>query len=80
MRLQTGDIQPLVVHARENGPYLVQNTLLMPGDVSLYIMNDSDSHIQLTARMVVYMGLEALHIEEVSATHGLLRIGIVNLR
>ena len=45
VRIQTGDIHPLVVQARKNGPYLVPNTLLMPGDSSLYIMNYSDSHI-----------------------------------
>ena len=61
-----------MVHAGKNRPYLVPNTLLMPGDVSLYIMNDSDSHIQLKDGMVVAMGQEALHIEEVSASDGLL--------
>ena len=44
----------------------------MPGDVSLYIMNDSDSHIQLNDGMVVVVGREALHIEEVSESDGLL--------
>ena len=44
----------------------------MPEDVSLYIMNDSDSHIQLKDGMVVAIGQEALHIEEVSASDGLL--------
>ena len=48
----------------------VPNTLLMPGDVSLYIMNDSDSHIQLKYDMMVAIGQEVLHIEEVS--HGML--------
>ena len=47
VRIQTDDIHPVIVQARKNGPYLVTNTLLMPGDASLYIMNDSDSHIQL---------------------------------
>ena len=42
--------------------FLVPNTLLMPGDASLYIMNDSDSHIQLKEDMVVAVGQEALHI------------------
>ena len=42
----------------------------MPGDVSLYIMNDSDSHIQLKDNMVVVVGQEA--IEEVSESDGLL--------
>ena len=50
VRIQTGDIHPVVVQARKNGPYLVPNTLLMPWDVSLYIMNYSDSHIQLKDR------------------------------
>ena len=44
----------------------------MPGDVSLYIMNYSDSHIQLKDGMVMAIGQEALHIEEVSASDGLL--------
>ena len=44
----------------------------MPGGVSLYIMNDSDSHIQLKEGMVVAIGQEALHIGEVSAADGLL--------
>ena len=66
MRIQTDDIHPVVVQARKNLSYLVPNTLLMPGDVSLYIMNDSDSHIQLKDGMVVAIGQEALHIEEVS--------------
>ena len=65
MRIQIDDIHPVVVQARKNGPYLVPNTLLMPGDASLYIMNDSDSHIQLKEDMVVAVGQEALHIEEV---------------
>ena len=66
VRIQTDDIHPVVVQARKNGPYLVPNTLLMPGDVSLYIMNDSDSYIQLKYSMVVAVRQEALHIEEVS--------------
>ena len=44
----------------------------MPGNVSLYIINDSDSHIQLKDGMVVAVGQEALQIEEVSASDGLL--------
>ena len=72
VRIQTDDIHPVVVKARKNGPYLVPNTLLMPGDASLYIMNDSDSHIQLKDDMVVAVGQEALHIEEVSESDGLL--------
>ena len=44
----------------------------MPGVVSLYIINDSDSHIQLKDGMVVDVGHEALHIEEVVASDGLL--------
>ena len=44
----------------------------MPVDASLYIMNDSDSHIQLKDGMVVAVGQEALHIEEVSESDGLL--------
>ena len=52
VRIQTDDIHPVVVQARKNGPYLVPNTLLMPWDASLYIMNDSDSPIQLKAGMV----------------------------
>ena len=67
MRIQTDNIHPVVVQVRKNGPYLVPNTLLMPGDASLYIMNDSDSHIQLKDGMVV-----ALHIEEVYESYGLL--------
>ena len=39
---------------------------------SLYIMNDSDSHIQLKDDMVVAVGQEALHIEVVSVSDGLL--------
>ena len=62
----------MVVQARKNGPYLIPNTLLMPGDVSLYIMNDWDSHIQLKYGMVMAIGQEALHTEEVSASDGLL--------
>ena len=57
VRIQTGDIQPVVVQARKNGPYVVPNTLLMPGDVSLYSMNDSDSHIQLKDDIVVSLCL-----------------------
>ena len=72
VRIQTDDIHPVVVQARKNGPYLVPNTLLMPGEGSLYIMIDSDSHIQLKDDMVVAVGQEALHIEEVSASDGLL--------
>ena len=72
VRIQTDDIHPVVVQARKNGPYLVPNTLLMPWDASLYIMNDSDSHIQLKEDMVVAVGQEALHIEEVSESDGLL--------
>ena len=72
VRIQTDDIHPVVVQARKNGPYLVPNTLLMPGDASLYIMNDSNSHIQLKEDMVVAVGQEALHIEEVSESDGLL--------
>ena len=44
----------------------------MPGDASLYIMNDSDSPIQLKDDMVVAVGQEALPIEEVSESDGLL--------
>ena len=44
----------------------------MPGGASLYIMNDSDSHIQLKDGMVVSVGQEALHIEELSESDGLL--------
>ena len=72
MRIQTDDIHPVVVQAMKNGPYLIPTTLLMPVDVSLYIMNDSGSHIQLKDDMVVAIGQEALHIEEVSASDGLL--------
>ena len=43
----------------------------MLGDASLYIMNDSDSHIQLEDNMVVALGQEALHIEGVSESNGL---------
>ena len=35
-------------------------------------MNDSDSHIQIKDDMVVAIGQEALHIEELSASAGLL--------
>ena len=72
MRIQTDDIHPVMVQARKNEPYLVPNTLLMPGDASLYIMNDSDSPIQLKDGMVVAVGQEALHIGEVSKSDGLL--------
>ena len=72
VRIQTDDIHTVVVQARTNEPYLVSNTLLMPGDASLYIMNDSDSHIQLKDDMVVAVGQEALHIEEVSESDGVL--------
>ena len=65
MRIQTDDIYPVVVQARKN-------TLLMPGDASLYIMNDSDSHIQLKNDMVVVVGQKSLHIEGVSESDGLL--------
>ena len=72
MRIETDDIHPMVVQAMKNGPYLVPNTLLMPGDNSLYIMNDSGTHIQLKDGMLVAVGQEALHIEEVSESDGLL--------
>ena len=71
-RIQTDNIHPVVVQARKNGPYLVQNTLVITWDVSFYIMNDSDSHIQLKDGMVVAIGQETLHIDEVSASDGLL--------
>ena len=61
------------VQARKNVPYLVPNTLLMTGDVSLYIMNDSDSHIQLKDGIGGAIGQEALHKEEVSVSDGLLK-------
>ena len=70
VRIQKGDIHSVVVQVRKNGHYLVPNTLLMQGNVSLFIMNDSDSHIQLRDGMVVAMRQEALHIEEVSAADG----------
>ena len=60
----------MVIQARKYGPYLVPHTLLMPGDVSLYIMNDSDSHTQFKYGIVVAMGQEAVHREEVSAADG----------
>ena len=44
----------------------------MPGGARLYIMNDSDSHIQLKDDMAVTVGQESLHIEEVSESAGLL--------
>ena len=72
MRIQTDDIHPVVVQARKNGRYLVPNTLLITWDVSLNIMNDSDSHIQHKDGMVLAIGQEALHIEEVSASDKLL--------
>ena len=72
VRIQTDDIHPVVVQARKNEPHLVPSTLLMPGDASLYIMNDSDSHIQLKDDMVVDVGQEALHIKDVSESDGLL--------
>ena len=56
VRMQTDDIHPVVIQARKIVPYLVPNTLLMPGDASLYIMNDSDSHIQLKDGMMVAIG------------------------
>ena len=62
----------MVVQARKNGPYLVPNPLLIPGNVSLYIMNDSDSHFQIKDGMVVAIGQETLHTVEVSAANGLL--------
>ena len=58
--IQTDNIHPVVVQARKNGLYLVPNTLLMSGDASLYILYDSDSHIQLKDDMVVTVGQEAL--------------------
>ena len=61
VRIQTDDIHPVVVQPRNNGPYFVPNTLLMPGDASLYIMNDSDSHIQLKDDMAVAVGQEAYY-------------------
>ena len=72
MRIQTDYIHLVVVPARKNGPYLVPYTLLMPGDASLYIMNDSDSYIQLKDDTVVVVGQEALHTEKVSESDGLL--------
>ena len=56
VRIQTDDIHLVVVQTRKNVPYLVPNTLLIPGDASLYSMNDSDSHIQLKDYMVVAVG------------------------
>ena len=47
VRIRTGDIHPVVLQARKNGPYLVPNTLLMQCDVCLYVMNDSDSQFNL---------------------------------
>ena len=44
----------------------------MTGGASLYIMNDSDSHIQLKDDMMVAVGQEVIHIEEVSESDGLL--------
>ena len=72
VRIQTDDIHPVVVQARKNGPYLVPNTLLVQGEASIYIMNDSDSHIQLKDDMVVAVGQESLHIDEVSESDRLL--------
>ena len=72
MRIQTPDIYLVVVQAWNNGPYLVPSTLLMPGGASSYIINDADSHIQLKNDMVVSVGQEALHIEEVSESDVLL--------
>ena len=72
VRKQTGDLRPVVVQARKNVLYLVSNVLLIPGDVSSYIMNNSDSHIQLKDGMVVAIEQETLHIEKVSASDGLL--------
>ena len=40
VRIQTDNIHPVVVQARKNGPYLVPTTFLMPGNASLFIMND----------------------------------------
>ena len=72
MRIQTSDTHPVVVQAIKNGHYLVSNSILMQGHVSLYIMNDSDSHIQLKDGMVVAIRQETLDIDEVSAEDGLL--------
>ena len=72
MGLQSDNIHPVVRQASKNGPYLVPNILLIPGNVNLYIMNDSDSYIQPKDGMVVAVGQDALHIEEVSASDGLL--------
>ena len=63
MRIDTDYIHPVVVQARKNGPYLVPKQLM---NATLYIMNDSDSHIQLKVDMVVAVGQKALHKEEVS--------------
>ena len=38
--IQTDDIHPVVVQAKKNGPYLIPNNLLIPGDVSLYTRKD----------------------------------------
>ena len=38
VRVQTDDINLVVVQARKNGPYLVPNTLVMLRDVSLYVL------------------------------------------
>ena len=54
VRRQADHIHLVLVQARKNGPYLVPYwILLMPEDVSLYIMNYSDSHIQLKDGMEV---------------------------
>ena len=62
MRRQTGAIQLVVGQARMNEPYLVPNTLLMTGDISLCVMNDSDSHVKRKDGMAVVMGPDAIHI------------------
>ena len=51
-------------HSSGGGSGEEEWSLLIPGDVSLHIMNDSDSHIQLKDGMVVAIGQEALHIEK----------------
>ena len=38
--IQTDDIHPVVVQAKKNGPYLIPNNLLIPGDVSLCTRKD----------------------------------------
>ena len=72
VRIQTDDIHPVVVQARKNGPYFSTKHLINARGSSLYIMNDSDSHIQLKAGMVVTVGQESIDIEEVSESDGLL--------